>query len=157
MSPANLGGTGGIETVEPTPAAANGTVYVSIPGQVMAIRPSGANLTTLWTANFDSAALPTAPAIANGVLYVGLGFNGNFLALDPATGNTLWSGLTAGTFDYSSPAISNGAVFIGGDKRLFAFALNGGNNAAYKRRHVRAPALTSLHPDYRLKPSEAKR
>jgi outer membrane protein assembly factor BamB len=120
----------------------------------MAMRPNGTNVTTLWTVNLDnSGEIPTAPALANGVVYVGSGVNGDFLAIDAATGNTLWSGLTDGLDDFSSAAVSNGAVFIGGGKRLFAFALNGGNNAVYKHRHTRPPSFASLYPNFRLKPS----
>jgi outer membrane protein assembly factor BamB len=160
ISATNLGGSGGVETVEPAPAVANGIVYVSVggtPGQVIALRPNGVNPTVLWTSNLDGAAdTPTAPAIANGVLYVGSGLYGDFLALDAATGNTLWSGVTAGAFDFSSAAVSNGAVFIGGGNRLFAFALNGGNNAAYRRHHVPPPALSSLHPNTSLRVSQGE-
>ena len=157
ISATNLGGSGGIEFVEPAPATANGVVYVGIggePEQVMALPPNGANLNALWTAALDTAdQIPTAPAIANGMVYVGSGLNGEFLALDATTGNTLWSGLTDVSFNSSSAAVSNGAIFIGGDKRLFAFALNGGNNAVYKRKHTPPPSFASLHPNLRLKPA----
>jgi outer membrane protein assembly factor BamB len=157
ISATNLGGVGGFELAEPAPATANGIVYVGIggePEQVMALRPNGGNLNVLWTAALDAVdQIPTAPAIANGMVYVGSGENGEFLALDATTGNTLWSGLTDGNFNSSSAAVSNGAVFVGGDKRLFAFALNGGNKAVYKRNHTQPPSFASLHPDFRLRPA----
>jgi outer membrane protein assembly factor BamB len=135
---------------------ANGIVYVSIggPNQLIALQPEGETITTLWTYNFGvTLDVPTAPAVANGIVYVGSGFDGDLFALDPATGDTLWSGVTQGLDNLSSPAVSNGVVFFGGDRRLFALALNGGNNAVYKRKHTRPPSFESLHPDFNLKPS----
>jgi outer membrane protein assembly factor BamB len=53
----------------------------------------------------------------------------------------------------SSPAVSDGVVYVGtGDHTLYSFALDGGNNAVY-RRSATPPSYASLHPDYRLKPA----
>ena len=129
-----------------------GPPTAGISGQLVALQPDGPNIISLWTHDFPEGVLTSAPAVANGIVYAGDGAK-NVYALDALTGDTLWSGLTAGTIDYSSAAVSNGEVFVGGDKRLFAFALNGGNDVVYRHRHVPAPRLASLHPDYGLKPS----
>src|SRR5205085_7016635 len=101
ISITNLGGTGYFDNgpVNPSPAVANGRIYVSIngssSGQLLAFQPNGSNLTALSTVNLDSTSVPTSPLVANGVLYVDSGFAGGLVAIDAETGSTIWSGSTA--------------------------------------------------------------
>jgi Tfp pilus tip-associated adhesin PilY1 len=45
-------------------------------------------------------------------------------------------------------------VYVGSnDGKLYAYALDGGNNAAYRPRTA-PPAYATLHPDRRLKPAK---
>ena len=47
-------------------------------------------------------------------------------------------------------------VYVGSpDGNVYAYALNGGDDAVYKRTRKR-PSFAALHPDLRLKPVRAK-
>ena len=95
--------------------------------------------------------LSSSVSIANGVGYVGTYGGGNRVyAFDPDTGDILWSATANGGFN-SWPVIADGKLYVYARYgRLYAYALNGGDNAAYKPRQP--PSYASLHPDHRLKP-----
>lgn len=138
-----------------SPAVANGIVYItSYDDKLYALRASDG--ATLWTGTLTGAGY-SAPAVANGVVYVGT--DGNDVeafsagGCGAATCTPLWTA-SAGSVIYGSPAISDGMLyFTSYDKNLYAYALNGGNNAAYQwRKNTTPPSYASLHPDMRLKP-----
>jgi outer membrane protein assembly factor BamB len=170
-----LGGNGGSDQVpNPAPAVANGIVYVAFPtgfpgapaATIEAFKPTTGNaLTVVWSKSLGPGgggfgygnSVPSSPAVANGMVFLGTGADQVFCALDAATGDLLWTGLAGSAngyqSNYSSPAVADGRMFVGGDDQLFAFALNAGDNAAYRNRQTTPPSFASLHPDFRLKPS----
>ncbi len=133
-----LGGNGGQDTVpNPTPAVANGIVYVAYPtgfpgapnANVEAFKPtSGGPVSVLWTKTLGDGSfgygngVPSSPAIANGIVFVGKGADQVFCALDATSGDLLWTGLAGSSngysSNYSSPAVANGMMYVGGDNRL---------------------------------------
>jgi eukaryotic-like serine/threonine-protein kinase len=106
---------------DPSPAVANGVVYIGT-GYTVDAR-SARTGALLWRGIDDSA---SSPAAANGVVYIAGGRNGSIYALNAKTGKKLWSYMTTYGF-YSSPAVANGMVYIGsGDPRnpkVYAFGL----------------------------------
>jgi outer membrane protein assembly factor BamB len=93
--------------------------------------------------------------VANGVVYVG-SFDGNVYALNASTGAELWS-FPTGSYVTSSPAVANGVVYVGSNNNnVYAFSLAGGQQVR-RGQQVRPPvrpALSALHPDPNLKPSQ---
>ena len=70
-----------------------------------------------------------------------------------SSGAVLWSA-TTGNCVYDAAAVSNGMVYVGSeDQNLYAYALNGGNDAAYRGKR-KPPAISSLHPDWSLTPAK---
>jgi outer membrane protein assembly factor BamB len=134
-----------------SPAAANGVIYLqSITGAVAFDANTGAQL---WLTPLGNDFISASPVIANGVVYIGsCGSGPNFSGLDAATGSVLWS--AAAHCISASAAVSDGMVYFGdyNDNILYAYALNGGNDAVYHR-HGAPPKFSSLHPDLSLKPS----
>jgi outer membrane protein assembly factor BamB len=139
--------TGGF--IDTSPAVANGIVYIaSDDGKLYAFRANTGTL--IWSV--PAAVFPgnSSPAVANNVVYVGDQSTDAIYGFDATTGALLWSAATGGAID-GSPTVADGMVFIGsGDGHLYAYALDGGNNAAY-RRSTSPPSYASLHPDTRLK------
>ena len=111
---------------DPSPAVANGIVYVSSDQNLSALDASTGTLR--WQHSAPYAYGQSAPAVANGVVYLG-SCNANYFrpvyGLDAATGTVLWEYDTDSPFTIrSSPAIANGMLFIGSsDGSLFAFHL----------------------------------
>ena len=132
--------------VPSSPAVSNGIVYVgSYDGSLYAFNATtGAQLWSVYT----SGNIYSSPAVADGVVYLGSG--GSLDAFDAATGAELWSA-TTGALVYSSPAVSNGMIYVGSYvSNLYAYALNGGDNAVYHTKLAR-PKTSNLHPDFRLR------
>ena len=139
-----------------SPAVANGVVYAgSLDHRLFAFDAKDG--TELWVAATGGSY--SSPAVANGVVYVEgqddtvYAFNANGCGGGTTACPPLWSARIGGTF-FSSPAVSDGMVFIGSyqDGTLSAFALNGGDDAMYRRQNAPPPSYASLHPDFRLKP-----
>jgi outer membrane protein assembly factor BamB len=152
-------------TIISAPVVANGTVYVesSASHSVYAFVASGGLSKILWTDKFtnNDAVGFSSPALANGVLYVVdnfntfSAFNGLVRALDPQTGAILWeSDFSNAGGNASSPVVADGMLFVSGsDGRLYSYALDAGDSAAYKWKRP-PPPLASLHPNLRLKPAK---
>ena len=67
----------------------------------------------------------------------------------------LWTGFTGGAGGNSSAAVADGMLLFGSaDHNVYAFMLDAGNSAAY-RRNPRPPRFETLHPDFRLKPAKS--
>ncbi|MBV9990276.1 MAG: PQQ-binding-like beta-propeller repeat protein [Alphaproteobacteria bacterium] len=135
--------------VRAAPAVAYGLVYAgSEDGNLYAFRANTGQ--TAWTAQIGSP-VETSPAVANGVVYAG-GTSGKVFAFNALSGGQLWGATTGDTIN-SSPTVVDGMLLVGSyDKNLYAFELDAGNDAAY-RRSAEPPALATLRPDRRLKPS----
>ena len=105
--------------------------------------------------------IESSPAVANGVVYIGsddgamYAFNAGGCGGGTAACPPLWSARIGATF-FASSAVSDGMIFIGSrqDGTLSAFALNGGEDAVYRRQNAPPPSYASLHPDFRLKPAK---
>jgi len=152
-------GTGGLEASDPfndsgvfaSAAVAKGVVYWgNFDGYLSAARYfPGYGMYHYW--NYGNlGSIISSPAVANGVVYAGA--YSSVSAFDASTngGQLVWSADTGGVVT-SSPAIANGMLYIGSlDHNIYAYALNGGNNKAYKLRHTQPPPLAMLHPDLRL-------
>jgi outer membrane protein assembly factor BamB len=144
-----------------SPAVANGLVYIGSDDHKLYALDAN-TLTVKWS--YPTGGLVrSSPALADSPGYSGGGRGGvvvvgsddSFLyALDGdryGAGSFLWRAQTGGTVE-SSPTVADGMVFVGSsDHKVYAFALNGGNNVAY-RREIKPPAFATLHPDFRLKP-----
>jgi outer membrane protein assembly factor BamB len=144
-----------------SPAIANGVLYIGADdGKLYALDP--VTLDTKWTYT-SGAAVRSSPAVADsavfqgnrdGVVFVGSG-DGYIYGIDAdkaSTGTALWAAQTGGAVE-SSPTVADGMMFVGSDDdHVYAYALNGGNNPAY-RRNTKPPSFTDLHPDLRLKPA----
>jgi outer membrane protein assembly factor BamB len=141
-----------------SPAVANGVVYVgSEDGKLYAFNAAGTTncsgapktCSPLWSASAGTS-VDSSPAVANGVVYVG-SIDGNMYAFDVGTGGPLWSA-TTGDVVASSPAVADGVVYVGSsDGKLYAFGLP----SALAAVTTRPPNPSTLHPDYRLKPTSA--
>jgi outer membrane protein assembly factor BamB len=133
--------------IDSTPSVVNGTVFAADGGgNVYAL--DAASGTLKWTALADGGVLLSSFSIANGVGYVA-SVTGQIFGFDIKTGERSWSADTQGVIN-ATPAVVNGMVYVGSrDNSLYAYALDGGNNAAYKPRQP--PSYASLHPDRRLK------
>ena len=124
-APDNTGPVAGIERqwrfetggVVPSPAIANGTVYVgSQDNNVYAI--DAADGTEQWRFETENSVF-SSPAIQNGTVYVG-GADSNVYALDAANGTEQWRFETGGGV-VSSPAIVNDTVYLGSnDNNVYA-------------------------------------
>jgi len=136
-----------------SPAIANGMLYIgATDGELLALNAN--NGKTVWTGLASGAIQYSSPTVAGDVVYVGsydksisafaaAGCNGQLCA-------PLWTGLTGAPID-ASPTVADGMVIAGSsDKSLYVFTLDGGNAA--RRRNIRPPSYTSLHPDRRLTP-----
>jgi outer membrane protein assembly factor BamB len=141
--------------IDSSPAVINGTVYAaSADGYLYALSASSGSVK--WKTVVPGGTYLSSVAIANGVGYVGSygdfgGSDGNLTGVDLKTGEVLWSASGLGTIS-SSPAISDGVLYVGSfDHHIYAFALDGGSNAAYHQSPT-PPSYASLHPDFRLKP-----
>jgi outer membrane protein assembly factor BamB len=65
----------------------------------------------------------------------------------------LWTG-TTGDIVEGSPSVANGMVYVESyDRNVYAYALDAGNNAAYKHGKTQPPSFSTLHPDRGLKAS----
>jgi outer membrane protein assembly factor BamB len=140
--------SGGISS---SPALAGGVAYVAgDDAYLSAVKfgPAGSQLQ--WRTSTLNL-VESSPAVANGIVYFGSGINWVW-ALDAASGALLWQAKTNNSVN-SSPAVANGMLYVGSrDHNVYAYALNAGANAAY-RRDTRPPSFATLHPDYRLKPA----
>ena len=145
LVPRWAGGTG--NSIESSPAVANGVVYVgSDDSKLYAFDAAGnTNCGTppnicfpLWTAT-TGGVVKSSPAVANGVVYVG-SFDHNLYAFDaagsincagtPKVCGALWTATTGGVVE-SSPAVANGEVYVGSDdNKLYAFDAAGSINCA---------------------------
>lgn len=115
-----------LSSTDPSPAIANGTVYVSSDTYVTALDASTGGLR--WQASTGYGYGQSAPAVANGVVYLGSAdydYYHPLYALDAGTGSVLWQyGFDSSQNNLSSPAVANGVLYIGtGDGYLFAFHL----------------------------------
>lgn len=139
-------------SIASSPVVVNGAVFVAAnDGKLYAIHTNDGSLK--WSTPLGGFVGANAVSFANGVGYVGTETNdGNIYAFDPADGSILWS--SPMSVD-SRPAIANGILYIGSDggDTLYAFALDGGFNAAYKPKRT-PPSYSTLHPDFRLNPSK---
>jgi outer membrane protein assembly factor BamB len=135
--------------IDASPAVANGIVYIdSDDGKLYAFHANTGTL--LWSVTGGPFSANSSPAVANGVVYIGDNSTGEVYAFSATTGQFLWSALTGAGID-SSPTVVDGMVLVtSADKHLYAYALDGGNNAAYRRK-TSPPSYASLHPDKRLK------
>ncbi|HEY6542932.1 MAG TPA: PQQ-binding-like beta-propeller repeat protein [Ktedonobacteraceae bacterium] len=99
----------------PSPAVANGSVYVSTDngysGSNDLFAFDASSGVVRWSAS--CGCYGSSPAVVNGVVYTG-GLNGSIHAFNATTGSLLWSYATAGQIE-SSPAVANGVVYIGSD------------------------------------------
>lgn len=131
-----------------SPAVVNNTVFIgSNDGNLYAL-DAGTGLQK-WATPVGVVSVG-AVSIANGVGYVGVESGKRVYAFDLDTGHVLWSGATVGNVE-SRPAVADGKLYISSvDGSLYAYALDGGSNPAYKKRSP--PSYASLHPDRRLKP-----
>jgi outer membrane protein assembly factor BamB len=146
--------TGGF--VYSSPAVANGVVYTaSEDAKLYALNANSGAI--LWTGTMGGDVVFSGATVANGVVYVGnegdrklYAFNAN--GCGASTCSPLWTAATGDLID-SSPAVSDGMLYFGSnDGSLYAYALDAGNNAAYRYRNNRQPpSYGSLHPDFRLK------
>ena len=125
-------------------SVANGKVFVGLGQNIYALDENSGALE--WTAPIDGIYPPTSVSIANGVGY--LASSKTLYALDLRTGARLWTaqpGIITG-----APTVVNGFVYVNSsNSNFYAYALDGGDNAAYKPRQP--PSYASLHPDHRLK------
>lgn len=126
------------------PSVANGKVFVGLGQTIYALDKNSGALK--WSAPIDGLVPPSSVSLANGVGYLTSGQT--IYALDLKTGTRLWSATPSSLT--SAPTIVNGYVYVTSrNSNLYAYALNGGDNAAYKPRHP--PSYATLHPDHRLK------
>jgi outer membrane protein assembly factor BamB len=134
-----------------SPAISNGTVFCggAADGNMWAFPET--NGLQIWKTRVTGGGL-SSPAVANGVAYFAQngGSPSAIYALDATTGAYLWSSPISDPVD-SSPAVSDGFLYVASNTKLYAFALNGGNNAVYKRHHTVPPAFSTLRPDISLK------
>ncbi|HEX9158796.1 MAG TPA: PQQ-binding-like beta-propeller repeat protein [Rhizomicrobium sp.] len=129
-------------------AVANGAVYACLANGLL-YAFNAATGAVLWSAPLGE--INSSPAVADGVVYVSVA--SGLFALDAATGVILWSEPTESFTGESSPTVANGMVYVGStDFNLYAFALDGGGHAAY-RRNAEPPAPPTLQPDWRLQPA----
>ncbi len=135
----NDDGSGGDGSTGPTPAVANGIVYiggrdVNGNGEVYAFDASSGR--QAWS--FETGGtIDSSAAIADGVVYVGCSSSpasqkgqpckANLFALDASNGSQLWTGETAKSID-NPPIIDDegsqtgvGSVYVGSGHRVFAF------------------------------------
>jgi outer membrane protein assembly factor BamB len=141
--------TGG--SIASSPAVANGVVYVgSDDSNLYAFNATTGDV--VGSILTGGQPIDSSPALANDVVYVGS--NDDMLyAFNATTGAPLWTAITGGQVN-ASPAVSNGMVYVGSyDDNLYAYALNGGNDARYRGKR-KPPAISSLHPDWSLKPAK---
>jgi outer membrane protein assembly factor BamB len=107
--------TGNADYGLPSPAVADGTVYIGTgqAGQVIAYDASTAH--ARWT-HAMGAEVFSSPTVAEGVVYIGSS-DGRVTALNGSTGGVIWSFNTGGTVPTqettSSPAVANGIVYAG--------------------------------------------
>jgi outer membrane protein assembly factor BamB len=105
-------------SVNSSPAAANGVVYIGSPDHNL----YAVNATTgkvLWKYETGDAINFSSPAVANGIVYIGSD-DKSLHAVDAATGTGLWKYATGGKIK-SSPAVDNGVVYVGSyDNNLYA-------------------------------------
>ena len=133
-------GGGGGGSTGPTPAVANGIVYIGGTnandgyGELYAFDDSTG--TQMWS--FEAGgAIDSSAMIADGVVYVGCSSltsdpcnrYANLFALNASTGSRLWSAETGQSID-NSPIIDDegsgsgvGAVYVGSGNQLFAYTL----------------------------------
>jgi outer membrane protein assembly factor BamB len=157
-------------TVYAVDANTGSTVWTYTTGNLVAASPAVVNNTvfigsddeTLYALNADTGAVRWMSAaggefainsvsIANGVGYVGTYEDGQLRAFDLTDGTVLWSAHASAQFD-TRPTIADGTLYAGSwDHNIYAYALDAGNNAAYRRNRT-PPSYASLHPDFRLKP-----
>lgn len=132
-----------------SPAVVNDTVFIGgNDGNLYALNADDGTLR--WESAAGGSFSLNSVSLANGVGYVGT-TDGHLRAFDPANGTFLWSAHASGPFD-SRPIIADGTVYAGSfDDNVYAYALDAGNNAAYRRSRT-PPSYASLHPDFRLKP-----
>ncbi len=131
--------------IDSSPAVEGGTVYIgSIDGNIYALNAhSGA---VRWSMATGSNVYGS-PAVANGVVYVGSAI-GSLFGLDATDGNVLWTAETGNDIE-STPVVSDGVVYVNNDGiSTSAFAAGAGTNAVVQ--NLRAPAISSLHPDMSL-------
>jgi outer membrane protein assembly factor BamB len=135
-------------------AIENGVVYAaSQDGVLYALKAASGSV--LWRATLSyyvqNGMALSPPVVSNGVVYVG-SIDGTFSALDARTGDTLWAADTGGPI-YSPAAVVDGHVYVAsGSGKLFAFALNAGNDALRLAAQP-APTMSALRPDPWLKPT----
>ena len=136
-----------------SPAVARGIVYVAgLDGRLTAASfyPPGipSCMPAYW--QFNNYYSIGSPAVADGVVYFGSS-SGSVAALSAGKegGSYLWSSSTGGVV--SSPAVANGMLYVGSsDRNVYAYALNGGKNAVYKRKHTPPPRFSELQPNFNL-------
>ena len=133
-----------------TPAFANGTVYVGCWGGSTLYALNAGTGKMLWSATVGATLF--GPSIANGVVYVATEDN-KLHALYSYNGVELWNVANIG--GAAPPVIADGILYAGSytsqNDKLYALALDGGNNAAYRNGHTAPPSYASLHPDLHLK------
>ena len=107
-----------VSYVSSAPAVANGMVYVSTGGPVVALDArTGARV---WTFHTYRGGFVSSPTVSNGVVYVGSEATATLFALNANTGKELWSFVSSNQIG-SSPAVVDGVVYICvGDFNLYA-------------------------------------
>jgi len=132
-----------------SPALALGHVYICNSNGVYSVSEGSGKL--LWSSAVGLSGSCDV-SVANGVVYVAS--PGLITALDAAVGTTLWEAATPNPT--TPPTITDGILYVPSapSQDLLALALNGGNDAAY-RRNSAPPSPSSLHPDRRLQPAKA--
>lgn len=104
----------GAEMYDVAPAVADGTVFVQIPGRIVA--RDAVTGAFVWRSRIASGGDPT---VTNGVLW---SVSGDLSAADASTGQLLASLDAGGGAQSSSPSIADGVVYVGVE-------LGGGNGA----------------------------
>lgn len=113
--------TGLVETSYcPSPAVANGVVYVSADKLYALDAVTGV---LKWSFATGNAGPIDTPAVANGLVYVGA-YDNKLYAVNVVTGAFKWS-FTTGNYIVSSPAVANGVVYVSSDQLYVLDALTG--------------------------------
>jgi outer membrane protein assembly factor BamB len=102
-----------------TPAFANGVVYVTGEGSVVAL--DGITGRKIWRQQIQASTLETSSAaIADGIVYVG-GYSAVY-ALSAADGHLVWQSGVFSVTNATTPAIAEGRIFVNSeDPGLYAF------------------------------------
>jgi len=97
-------------------AYANGTIYVPCSDALVAVRPAGNQLRSVWK---QSAATSSSPIVAGpGIWTVG---GSSLFQLDPGDGSVRFSATIGEPAHFATPAASDGRVFVAAGGHVYAF------------------------------------